>query len=187
MDKTYIDAESLFLDSMKLGIEIYKSGFAPNYITGIWRGGAPVGIAIQELLDYLGQKSDHIAIRTSSYTGIGERSNNIEVYSLEYIIHRINSEDRLLIVDDVFDTGLSVEAVIKEIKDKARKNTPNIKVATVYYKPKNNKTNFIPDYYIHESDKWLVFPHELKGLSFDELKTGKPKLFELLKEFNSEN
>ncbi len=187
MEKFYINAESLLFDSVRLGISIYQSGFSPNYIVGIWRGGAPVGITIQELLDYLGQKSDHIAIRTSLYTGIGERKDKIDVHGLDYIIHRINSEDRLLIVDDVFDTGLSVQAVIKEIERKARKNTPNIKVATVYYKPDNRKVDLLPDYYVNKSDKWLVFPHELKGLTGDEIKSGKPKVFELLKELNNEN
>ena len=49
-----------------------------------------------------------------------------------------------------------------------------IKVATPFFKPQNNKTDKIPDYYLHETDKWLVFPHELQGLSMDEIKANKP-------------
>ena len=52
---------------------MYESGFRPNYIVGVWRGGAPIGIAVQELLDVLGVKSDHIAIRTSSYESMGKQ------------------------------------------------------------------------------------------------------------------
>ena len=73
-DKQYISAQQLLEDSFRLGARILKSGFRPNFIVGVWRGGSPVGIAVQELLHYFGVDSDHISIRTSSYTGIGERT-----------------------------------------------------------------------------------------------------------------
>ncbi len=187
VEKTYIGAQELLEDSMQLGLNIYKSGFKPNFIIAIWRGGTPVGIAVQELLDYFGIKTDHISIRTSSYEGIGQRSRNIRVHGLDYIIKNINAEDKLLIIDDVFDTGLSIDAVIKHIRTHARKNTPlDIKVATPYYKPKNNKTNFAPEYYIQETDQWLIFPHELDGLSKEEIKKNKPMIFELISSIKEE-
>lgn len=71
MEKHSISAQQLLEDSFKLAWKIYQSGYRPNYIVGVWRGGAPIGIAVQEFLDVLGIESDHIAIRTSSYTGIG--------------------------------------------------------------------------------------------------------------------
>ena len=49
--KTYINAQSLLEDSFRLGMQILESGFRPSFIVGIWRGGTPVGIAVQELLD----------------------------------------------------------------------------------------------------------------------------------------
>lgn len=52
--KIYIDANCLLADSLRLGMQILESGFAPTHLVGIWRGGAPVGIAVQELLDYHG-------------------------------------------------------------------------------------------------------------------------------------
>jgi hypoxanthine phosphoribosyltransferase len=66
MDKNFIQAQELLEDSFKLAWQVYESGFRPDYIVGVWRGGAPIGIAVQEFLDVLGVKSDHIAIRTSS-------------------------------------------------------------------------------------------------------------------------
>jgi hypothetical protein len=47
-------------------------------------------------------------------------------------------------------------------------------VATVYYKPSKRQVDFAPDYFVHETDKWLVFPHELQGLSEDEIAAHKP-------------
>ena len=52
MDKIYISADELLIDSFKLAKKIYKSGFQPQFIVGVWRGGAPVGIAVQEYLDW---------------------------------------------------------------------------------------------------------------------------------------
>ncbi len=175
VEKIYIGAQELLKDSFRLAIKIFQDGFKPNFIVGIWRGGTPVGIAVQELLDYYGIKTDHIAIRTSAYEGIDQMSRQIRVHGLQYIIDNVNSEDNLLIVDDVYDTGLSIEAVLDTLKDKARRNTPrDIRVATVYFKPGNNKTKRAPDYYIHETDKWLIFPHELTGLTREEIFKNKP-------------
>jgi len=182
IEKFFINAQQLLEDSVRLGIQIINSGFKPNFIIAIWRGGTPVGIAVQELLDYFGIKTDHIAIRTSAYDGIAQRSKKIRVHGLDYIATNINFEDSLLIVDDVYDTGLSIKAVIDTLKEKARRNTPNdIRVATTYYKSANNQTDRIPDYYIHKTDKWLVFPHELTGLSEEEICNNRPEIKKLLK------
>ncbi len=174
-EKKFISAQELLEDSFRLGLKILKSGFKPSFIVGIWRGGTPVGIAVQELLDYFGIRTDHIAIRTSSYIGIGQRSKQIRVHGLDYIIENINPEHGLLIVDDVYDTGLSVQAVLDALRKKARKNIPHdIRIAAVFFKPDNNMTERRPDYYIHETDKWLVFPHELTGLTRQEIFQNKP-------------
>ena len=45
-----------------------------------------------------------------------------------------------------------------------------IKICTVFYKPKKNKTTIIPDYYGNLSSEWIVFPHELMGLSNEDIK-----------------
>lgn len=181
IEKTYISPQSLYEDSFKLAAQIFESDFRPNYIVGVWRGGTPVGIVVQELLEFCGVESDHIAIRTSSYDGIGKRSDNVRVHGLGYIVDKINSDDRLLIVDDIYDSGLSVQAVLRELKARCRKNTPeDVRVATLYYKPKNNKTSSKPDFYVHESEEWLVFPHEINGLSYEEIASSKPELASLL-------
>ncbi|PHS79001.1 MAG: hypoxanthine phosphoribosyltransferase [Rhodospirillaceae bacterium] len=175
MEKVFITANQLLDDSFRLGHQILADGFKPDYIVGIWRGGAPIGIAVQELLASKGVDTDHISIRTSSYTGIGQQNKEVRVHGLHYIIENANADDSLLIVDDTFDSGRSVGAVIDTIRDLSRANTPSvIKVATVYYKPTLRKVDFVPDYYIHETDKWLVFPHEIQGLSEAEIKEHKP-------------
>ncbi|MDC0602369.1 phosphoribosyltransferase family protein [Aliiglaciecola sp.] len=177
MQKTYITAQKLLEDSFRLAAQVFEDGFRPHFIVGIWRGGAPIGIAVQEYFDYKQIETDHIAVRTSSYYGIDKQSKEIKVHGLHYLIENANAGDSLLIVDDVFDSGRSVEALIAQIKKLSRLNMPNdVRIACPYYKPANNKTQIVPDYFIHESDEWLVFPHEISGLTPDEIIEGKSDL-----------
>ena len=79
-EKIFITAAELLRDSFLLASNILQSGFRPDYIVGIWRGGTPVGIAVQEFLDYAGVETDHIAIPTSHYTGIDQTTLNVQVH-----------------------------------------------------------------------------------------------------------
>jgi hypoxanthine phosphoribosyltransferase len=184
MKKTYVTASSLLQDSFRLAAEMYRGGLRPDFIVGIWRGGTPVGIAIQEYFEYVGITTDHIAVRTSAYAGIGQRSKTIRVHGLHYIIEEANADNSLLVVDDVFDSGKSIEALLQELSAKMRLNMPKtVKIATPWYKPLNNRTELVPDYYLHETDDWIVFPHELAGLTFDEIEDGKTELRPILESF----
>ena len=185
MEKHYIRSEDLIQDSFRLAWQVYEDGYRPNYIIGVWRGGAPIGIAVQEFFSVLGVPSDHIAIRTSHYRGIDDRSTEVQVYGLNYIIKQVESEDSLLIVDDVHDTGISVEKIVSDLQAACKKNTPEIRVATPYFKPSKNKTSRTPDYYLYETDRWLVFPHELDGLSIEEIKANKPEVLDLVEKITN--
>lgn len=170
-EKQFISSAELLESAFQLGLQVLDSGFEPSFIVAIWRGGTPVGIAVQELLDYFGIETDHIAIRTSLYSRKNERTSVIRVHGMQYLVDTVSADDGLLIVDDVFDSGLSIEAVISELRRKARRNTPErIKVATTYFKPGNVQVDRAPDYFVHRTDKWLVFPHELHGLTPDEIR-----------------
>ncbi len=173
-DKRFISAEELLRDPFALGARILDSGFRPTFLVGVWRGGAPVGIAVQELLEFRGVATDHIAIRTSAYAGIEQRRKTVRIHGIDYLVSRLNAEDRLLLIDDVFDSGCSLEALLGELAQRCRRNLPEqIRIATVYYKPSRNLTRVQPDFFVHETEQWLVFPHELCGLSDDELRTHK--------------
>ena len=79
MSKSFITAQQLLEDSFRLAAQAYKDGFRPNYIVGIWRGGAPIGIAVQEYYDFKNVETDHIAVRTSYDYGIGQHSKENKV------------------------------------------------------------------------------------------------------------
>lgn len=176
MDKTVLSAQDLLEDSFRLGLDVLESGFRPTMIIAIWRGGTPVGMAVQEILSYAGIEADHIAIRTSSYVGVDQRG-AVAVHGLNYIIKKICYDDRVLIVDDVFDTGNTFKAVINELKRRARDNTPeDIRIAVPWYKPTRNETDLVPDYCMRETAEWLVFPHELDALTPEELRAARPQI-----------
>jgi hypoxanthine phosphoribosyltransferase len=175
MDKLFVSANSLLQDSIELARMIVSSGFRPTFLVAVWRGGAPIGIAVQEVLEYHSIHADHIAIRTSSYTGIDKQTKTVRVHAVDYLVSRLSAEDELLLVDDVFDSGRSLEAVIAELKRRCRRNLPDkIRIATVYYKPARNRSSLVPDYHVRETDRWLVFPHEIQGLTREEILQHKP-------------
>jgi hypoxanthine phosphoribosyltransferase len=173
--KEFISADSLLRDSFELAMQIVRSGFRPTFLVGVWRGGAPIGIAVQEVLEFHGIECDHLAIRTSSYTGIDQTAATVRVHAVDYLVSRLTAEDNLLLIDDVFDSGRSLEAAINELSRRCRRNMPsNVKIATVYFKPSRNKTQLVPDFHVRATDEWLVFPHELRGLTREEILANKP-------------
>ena len=182
--KIYLSSEDLHNDSLKLAQMVLNSGFRPTIIIALWRGGTPIGIAVQEFLDhYSDTQSDHIAIRTSSYSGIEDQSRTVKIHGLSYLVKNMNKNDSLLIVDDVFDTGRTIEALIDNIKLKCRNNMPNdIRVAVPWYKPAKNETKHVPDYYIHTTTQWIKFPFSLEGLTKDEIKANRPEVYNIIKD-----
>jgi hypoxanthine phosphoribosyltransferase len=185
MNERFIAADDLLRDSFQLAANIYEAGFKPDFLVGLWRGGSAVGIAVQEGLDYFGVSTDHIAIRTSytgarRYTEMISRGEAIRVHGLQYLLENLCSHHSMLIVDDVYSTGSSVNAVIAQLAQKTRRNLPqDIRIATVWYRP-SDKTLRTPDYFVHETKDWLVLPYEMSGFSLAELKKNRPEMNELL-------
>ena len=180
-EKIYIKADELLRDSFALALKVIESGFRPDFIVAVWRGGTPVGIAVQELMKYVGIETDHIAIRTSYYQGINKTNSLVQVHNLGYLLENLNYDNSVLIIDDVFDRGRSIEAIISELQRLTRRNLPkDIRIATVWFKPEKNVTALSPDYYVHETNRWLVFPHELDGLTDEEVRNDKPLVAELV-------
>jgi uncharacterized protein len=158
--------------SYQLAEQVYASGFKPTYMAALWRGGTPVGVRVQEYLAIKEIKMDHIAPRTSRYTGIDKTSVDILVHGIGHLTRQMRHDDSLLIVDDVFDTGNTLVAFLGALQERMGRNLPlkeNIKIATVYYKPSRNETELKPHYFVEETDEWIVFPHELEGLSEEEI------------------
>ncbi len=186
-EKRFIKEEDLICDSFRLGVRIFNDGFRPTFLVGLWRGGSSVGIYVQECLQYLGVETNHIAVRTS-YTGqpdyqemVENPEDKIRVHGTQYLLETLNVEDSLLLVDDVSSSGLTLGVVVNRLQQRLKRNMPrNLKIATIWNKPGHNRTGQAPDYFLHETDDWLVLPYELAGLTMDEVRANKPLVASLI-------
>lgn len=185
MQKNFVSANELLLDSFQLAVNIHDAGFRPDFLVGLWRGGSAVGIAVQEGLEYFGIKTDHIGIRTSyrgqqSYSKMVDKADSIRAHGLRYLHERVCEHHSLLIVDDVYSSGSSVNAVIKQLAKKSRRNLPHdIRIASVWYRP-TERTIRPPDYFVRETEDWLILPYEISGLSLQELRVHKPEILPVI-------
>lgn len=181
MSKRFITANQLLADAFQLTRDIVNSEFHPTALLALWRGGTPIGIGIHEGLSYLGIHAKHFALRTSYYDDKNQRKDTVQIDQIDSFASQFSESERLLIVDDVFDSGNTLKAVIQHIQDNTSIIAPaQIKIATPYFKPAQNLTDFTPDFYLHETDEWIVFPHELMGLSEQEINEHKPNAAVLL-------
>tara|TARA_B100000579_G_C22559834_1_gene723830 strand:+ start:189 stop:791 length:603 start_codon:yes stop_codon:yes gene_type:complete len=185
MKKQFISSNNLLLDSFRLGKKIEASGFKPDFLVGLWRGGTGVGIAVQECLDFLGIQTDHISVRTSyagltNYRKMIKNPHSIRVHGLKYLYERAKKQHSILLVDDVFSSGTSVNAVIEKLKDRTSKQFPcDIRIATVFYRPNQEKKSK-PDFFIHQTKDWLVLPYELCGISIKQLRNHKKEILPVI-------
>lgn len=184
MAKIFLTEMDQLLDGFRLGRQVFESGFRPTFIIGIWRGGSVVGIVVQECLASLGVDTDHIALRTS-YEGPEEYYQTmrdeglIRVHGHQYLTESVNVGDRLLIVDDVYSSGRHVRAVIESLSSRLKRNMPDdVRVATTWYR-RTDGQEIAPHYYVHSTDRWVVLPWEIKGLSMAEIAEHKPFLLPL--------
>jgi len=186
--KQFVSEEDLLNDSFRLGVKIFNSGFRPNVVVGLWRGGSTVGIYVQECLQFLGVETDHIAIRTS-YSGVSDYAEmvknpvqRIRVHGTQYLLENLNSDDRLLLVDDVYGSGNTLDVVTSRLKQRLKRNMPKeTRTATIWTRVEENPERRMPDFSLHETVNWLVLPYELTGLSEEEIRNHKPGVAELLR------
>ncbi len=173
--KHYLSSNEVTRDSFLLARKIWDSGFRPDAIIALWRGGSPVGIAVQEFLRVKGVDCYHTIVKCSSYTGI-EESHEPAVENMDYVRAFLRPNSNVLVVDDIFDTGSTARTVKQELAGTTR----NVRFATPYFKPSRNAASFEPDYYVRKTDHWLVFPHELMDLTSDEILEKDPFVHSLL-------
>jgi hypoxanthine phosphoribosyltransferase len=174
--KLFVSAQKLLDDSFQLGHKVLNDGFRPELIIGVWRGGAPIAIALQELFAYRGFLVNHYPVKVSSYADIEKQADEIDIQGMEDLVYIIANAKSILIVDDVFETGRTIQGLVDKIEDMLGENAPKvIRVATVFSKPGKEISNIRTDYFVHATQKWLVFPHELVGLTDEEVRENKPQ------------
>ncbi len=106
-----------------------------------------------------------MAVKCQSYRGIGDRG-AVVFEGADALFAAICPEHRVLVVDDIFDSGCTASAALELLASRAAE----VRVATLYWKPNANTTDLQPHYYVRKTDAWIVFPHEIEGLTADEVR-----------------
>jgi len=145
----YISPSEIFKLSYELGKKIKQSGFKPDSILGVSRGGLYITRILSDYLDV----QDVSIIGVIYYKGIKTTKSkpklvqDLDVKSLK--------KKKVLLVDDVADTGGSLEFIVNLLK---RRGVKNFKIATIHHKP---WSRFKPDIFGAEADKWIIYPWEV--------------------------
>ena len=176
--KTYLDPREYLRDSWRLARKVYDSGWRPDVLLVLWRGGAAPGVALHEFFKVKGIPLRHEPVKCSSYTGIGTSNAVVEFDEhAERVLKSFASGTKVLVVDDVFDTGRTAAAVHARMDALGCE----MRLACVYWKPSKSVTEFSPDFFVAQTEDWIVFPHEIEGLAPDEVVQKDPVLADLLK------
>lgn len=132
---------------LNLADKIRQDHFCPEVIVGISRGGWPPARVISDLLG----NPELANVRVEFYLGVAEtKEKPIITQPVSVPVKDLN----ILILDDVADTGKSLQLVREHVIEQGAKT---VKTATIYYKP---WSVIVPDYYVRETRKWVVFPWE---------------------------
>jgi hypoxanthine phosphoribosyltransferase len=134
---------------LNLAEKIRKNNFKPDIIVGVSRGGWPPARVMSDLLN-----NPNLAnVRTEFYLRVAETKGEP---TLTQPVSMKVAGKKVLVVDEVADTGKSLKLVKEHIIEKG---ATEVKIATVYYKPWSIVK---PDYCEKETSKWIVFPWEIK-------------------------
>ncbi|MBI9097806.1 MAG: phosphoribosyltransferase, partial [Spirochaetaceae bacterium] len=182
MEKVFIPYDTVRNDSLKLAAQIYESGFTPDVIYIPLRGGAYMGNVFSEFYKMIRKDERPVfyaAVVARSYTDIHKRD-NVMIDGWTYDPQYLRNGDKVLFVDDVFDSGVTLNFLVEEIMKHGIPRS-DIKIAVHDYKvfPQKRTLPIQPDYFCkkhvieNENDeRWLHYmSHEFAGLTHDEIDT----------------
>jgi len=196
MKKEFLPYDVVRNNALKMAHRIYQDGFIPDIIYVSLRGGVYLGNVISEYFKVVQRRARPVyyaAVVARSYTGIRE-SDEVKVEGWTYPVESLRTGDKILLVDDIFDSGKTINHLAMIIMDKGipRKD---LKVVVHDYKYFYNKAvqfPIQPDYWcrkhelsVKDEDIWIHYSsHELIGLNEEELEkhyyTDDPELREIL-------
>tara|TARA_B100001093_G_scaffold441119_1_gene442053 strand:- start:448 stop:972 length:525 start_codon:yes stop_codon:yes gene_type:complete len=156
-DKLIIDWKDYNLTVEKLAVQIYNSGFKPDILIGIMRGGAPI---IDVLSRVFKLKCAYLAVESYSGEGIEDQQGEL-VFSRDLSSTIQEMKGNFLLCDDLSDTGVTLNKSIDWLKKypPLKGNIKNIKTAVLW---KKKDSSFEPDYCAKKLDTnpWIVQPFE---------------------------
>ena len=177
MKKEFLKFDTVRNNAIKLAYRIYKDGFIPDVIYVSMRGGAYVGNIISEYFKIVFDRAHPVyyaAIVARSYTGVGQ-AGKVRIDGWTYPPEHLRVGDKVLLVDDIFDSGNTINHLAQIIMDHGILRN-DLKIAVhdyKYFTDKEEQHPVHPDYWcrrhdvsIHDEAYWIHYmSHELVGLS----------------------
>ena len=181
MEKEFLPYETVRNNAFKLAQRIYQDGFIPDVIYVSLRGGAYLGNVISEYFKVVrrnGRPVYYAAVVARSYTD-PRKAAKVSVEGWTYAPEHLRVGDKVLLVDDIFDSGLTINRLGEIILEKGIPRQ-DLKVAVHDYKyfyDKPSQLPIQPDYWsrrhelsLEDEERWIHYlSHELVGLSAEEL------------------
>ncbi len=194
MKKDFLPYENVRNNSLNLAYRIHRDGFVPDIIYVLLRGGAYIGNVISEYFKTIrsaGRPVFYAAVVARSYTDVRQRE-RVMVDGWTYDPEYLRNGDRVLLVDDIFDSGRTINHLADIVMQKGIPRN-DVRIAVHDYKVLRYKDEDLPthpDYYCRkhiissaEEDVWIHYmSHELVGLTAEELEQYYPSLDDELKE-----
>ena len=181
MIKEFLQFDTVRNNALKLAHRIYNDGFMPDVIYISLRGGAYLGNVISEYFKIVHKGSRPVyyaAVVAHSYTDVAQ-SDKVRIDGWTYSPEHLRVGDKVLLVDDIFDTGKTINCLAQVILDKGIPRG-DLKIAVHDYKyfvDKSEQLPIQPDYWCRKHEKstgdesyWIHYmSHELVGLTRDEI------------------
>ena len=181
VEKEFLTYDTVRNNALKLAHRIHTDGFTPDVIYVSLRGGAYLGNVVSEYFKVVrrGQRPVfYAAVVARSYSNIHRRE-QVMVDGWTYTPEHLRSGDRVLIVDDIFDSGRTINHLVDLVLEQGIPRQ-DVRVAVHDYKVRSFVQETLPihpDYYCRkhvvtkpEEDTWVHYlSHELVGLSEDEI------------------
>ena len=181
MKKEFLPYNTVRNNALKMAHRIYTDGFIPNVIYVSLRGGVYLGNVISEYFKFVERRISPVyyaAVVARSYTGVSE-SEEIKVEGWTYPTEALRTGDKILLVDDIFDSGRTINHLAKIIMEKGipRKDIKIVVHDYKYFYDKEEQYEIQPDYWCRKHELslkddivWIHYSsHELVGLSHEEL------------------
>lgn len=187
MPKEFIEYDTIRDNALQLAARIHSDDFVPDVIYVSLRGGAYLGNVISEYFKIVRRNERrpvfYAAVVARSYTDIHTQE-RVMIDGWTYSPEHLRSGDRVLVVDDIFDSGRTVNHLVEVILEKGIPRE-DVRIAVHDYKVRSFRPDtqpIKPDYYCRrhevarpEDDGWIHYmSHELVGLSEDEVRKHYP-------------
>ena len=184
MIKEFLEYDTVRNNALKLANKIYKDGFIPDVIYCSLRGGAYMANIISEYFKIIAKVNKfhpvlYAGVVARSYSDVAQHT-KVFIDGWTYPPENLRPGDKILLVDDIFDSGRTINCLVETLMNSRGMPREDIKVVVhdyKYFTYYNEQLPIQPDYYCRkfeinspEENRWIHYmSHELVGLSKKEL------------------